>query len=135
MTSPADEISVRTQLSVLSSPHPVRLVAQGTSLGTRKHFTILDIPDVGMPVEIWIEAEPSGEQKGPAQDVSSGPSDGRELHLRLVDRRSGLPFNAASMMEDRPHDHVPAHDGDGIMVSVEMKLTLPPVPTGEGEAE
>ncbi|MDP6939786.1 MAG: M28 family peptidase [Planctomycetota bacterium] len=135
LTSPADEVSVRTQLSVLGSPHPVRLLAQGTSLGTRKHFTILDIPDVGMPVEIWIEPDPSREQKGPVQDVSSGPSDGRELHLRLVDRRSGLPFSAVSMMEDRPNDHVPAHDGDGIMVSVEMKLTLPPVPTGEGEAE
>jgi hypothetical protein len=132
---PADEVSERTQLSILESPHPVQLVARGTSFGTRKHFTLLDVPEAGMPVEIWIEVGGSDDQEGLASDMSSEPTKERELHLRLVDRRSGLPVSGADLLAARPNDHVPAHDGDGVMVSVELKLALPPTRAGEGEAE
>jgi len=131
----ADEVSARTQLSILKAPYPVRLVATGTSLGTRKHFTLLDVPEAGVPVEIWIEVGEPDDQEGQARDMPSEPTTESELHLRLVDRSSGLPSSGADMLAARPHEYVPAHDGDGIMVSVELKLTLPPAPTEEGEAK
>ncbi|MEO2163071.1 MAG: M28 family peptidase [bacterium] len=125
----------RTSLRVLEAPGPVSLVVSGHSLGVRKRFTIMDIPQEGLPVEIWIggggEEEPESEPDGESLEEAEG----LEVHLRLVDRRSGLPSAGADLLAARPPEFVPAHDGDGILVAAELKLTLPPPPTGEGEAE
>jgi hypothetical protein len=115
----------RTRLSVLQAPGPVSLVVQGISLGVRRHFTIMDVPPAGLPVEIWVEV---GEPVEPQAGENGGPMDGAgslEVRLRLVDRRSGLPPAAAELLAARPPEFVPAHDGDGVLVSASLNLTLP----------
>lgn len=119
----------RTSLRVLEAPGPVSLVVSGHSLGVRKRFTLMDLPQEGLPVEIWIE------QGGEDEPASEPDGEGLEVHLRLVDRRSGLPLEGADLLAARPSDFVPAHDGDGVLVAAELKLTLPPPPVGEGEVE
>ena len=122
-------------MRVLGAPGPVSLTVSGHSLGVRKRFTIMDVPEAGLPVEIWIETRGEEEPDPEPDGGSLGGAEGYELHLRLVDRRSGLPPAGADLLGTRPPDFVPAHDGDGILVAAELKLTLPPPPTGEGEAE
>jgi hypothetical protein len=93
----------------------------------------MDIPQEGLPVEIWIGG--GGEEEPESDGEPLEGAEGLEVHLRLVDRRSGLPPEGADLLGARPPEFVPAHDGDGVLVAAELKLTLPPPPVGEGEVE